>query len=143
MVNVTDLPFSQTMGTCKIPTALRFELGPATETGRCCSNFENLRWGCCLATVSACFWLTKETEQQLSKGRGRETPAEVIFVHKMFLFARSNSETDELLGKAVIAGIPKRGSCVVAELGCAAWGCGRRFSTCSMRVAKDLTPSET
>ena len=103
------------MGTCIIPTARRLELGPATETGMCCPNFVKFSAGCRLATTSACFWLTKETEQQLSRGKGRDTPAEVTLVHKMFYPARSTSEVVEPLGRAGIAGIPYSESCGVAK----------------------------
>ena len=39
------------------------------------------------------------------EGNGRVTPAEVTLVQRMFLSARSRSESCELLGRAVTTGI--------------------------------------
>ena len=103
-MKVTDFPFSQTIGTCITPSVQRLKFGPATETGMCCSNFVNLSAGLCLATISAWFSLINDTEQQLSRGKGRDTPAEVTLVHKMFFPARLTSKIVEPLGRAVISG---------------------------------------
>ena len=130
IVNVDRWPFSQTIGTCIVPTALRDELGPATETGIGCSNLVNWKFGLNLATVSAWFLLTSETEQQLSKGKGKETPAEVTLVQKIFLSTRFKSEILGSEGTGVMAGMPKSESCDVATFGATweGWGSCRLTS---------------
>ena len=89
-----------------VPTALRVDEGPATETGMGCSNLVHRKSGRDVETRFASFWLTNETEQQPSKGRGRETPAEVTFVHIMLRFARSGAETKETGAIEGVAGMP-------------------------------------
>ena len=90
--------------------ALSWAWGFATETGKGVDNLVNciVRW--VLQITSACTWLTRDKLQQESKGKGSGIPAEVTQVHRMFLLARSRSESCKLLGTAVIAGLPNAGA---------------------------------
>ena len=75
------------------PIALSCEEGLATATGSELSNLVKVKWGCFRAMTSASALLTSDKLQQLSIGRGMETSADVMRVHKMCLFARSNPES--------------------------------------------------
>ena len=97
-------PFSQIIGTCMRPIALSCEEGLATSTGSELDNLVKVKWGCFRAMTSAWALLTSDKVQQLSIERGRETPADVMGVHKLCLFARSNAGIERWLGIAVIAG---------------------------------------
>ena len=140
ILKVEALPFSQMMGTCKLPMALSWAWGFATETGNGVDNSANCIAGWTLQIASACAWLTKDKLQQESKGKGSGISAEVIRVHRMFLLARSRSEMCKLLGTAVIAGLPNAGAW--DKISCALWGFEAdadwgRASSLSMRVVND------
>ena len=64
-------------------TALRldFESAEVTEMGS--SRVQYLRSGRLDATTSACSLLTRDTEQQLSNGKGSRSPADVSEVHRI------------------------------------------------------------
>ena len=71
------------MGICIVATALRsdFESAEVTEMGS--SRAQYLRSGRLDVTQSACTLLTRDTEQQLSNGKGSGSPADVTEVHKI------------------------------------------------------------
>ena len=97
-------PLSQIIGTCMKPIAASCEEGLATATGSELCNLVKVKWGCFWAMTSAWALLTSDKLQQLSMGRGRETPADVMGVHRICLFARSKTGIETWLGIAVIAG---------------------------------------
>ena len=64
-------------------TALRLDFGSAAVTEIGSSRGQYLRLGRLEAIKSACTLLTRDTEQQLSNGKGKRWPADVTEVHRM------------------------------------------------------------
>jgi len=60
--------------------------------------------------------LTRKTERQLSRGKGRETPTDVTLAQRMFLSTRSEAENDAFMGREVVAGMLKIEFCVIVVL---------------------------
>ena len=70
IVNTVSVFVSHVMGISMVATALRLDFGSAavTEMGSCRAQY--LRSDRLEATKSACTLLTRDTKQQLSKGKG-------------------------------------------------------------------------
>ena len=77
---------SHVMGISVVATAVRLDFGSAAVTEMSSSRGQYLRSGRLEATESACTLLTRDTEQQLSNGKGRRSPAEVMEVHRILRF---------------------------------------------------------
>lgn len=96
------------MGICIVATVLRldFESVGVTEMGS--SRAQYLRSGRLDATRSACTLLTRDTEQQLSNGKGSRSPADVTEVHRLLRRHNWVSGFAECAGM-VTAGNPNNG----------------------------------
>ena len=71
------------MGICIVDTALRLDVESVGVTEMGSSRAQYLRSGRLDATRSACTLLTRDTEQQLSNGKGSRSPADVTEVHRI------------------------------------------------------------
>ena len=68
------------------PIAVSCEKVLATTTGKGLCKFVKVNWGCFCPIISAL--LTSDKLQQLSRGRGRATSADVMGTHKICLFCK-------------------------------------------------------
>ena len=91
-----------------VATALRLDFGSAAVTEIGSSRGQYLRFGRLEAIKSACTLLTRDTEQQLSNGKGKRWPADITEFHRMLRGCNWASGFAEGAGM-VTAGNPNKG----------------------------------
>ena len=82
-MKIVSVFVSHVMGISMVATALRLDFGSTAVTEMGSSRAQYLRSGRLEATRSACTLLTRDTEQQLSNGKGSRSPADVTEVQRM------------------------------------------------------------
>ena len=108
VVNTVSVFVCHVIGISMVATALRVDFGSAAVTEIGSSRGQYLRLGRLEAIKSACTLLTRDTEQQLSNGKGKRWPADVTEVHRMLCWCNWASGFAEGAGM-VMAGNPNKG----------------------------------
>ena len=108
IVNTVSVFVSHVIGISMVATALILDFRYVAVTEKGSSRGQYLRLGRLEAIKSACTLLTRDTEQQLSNGKGKCWPADVTEAHRMLRCCNWASGIAEL-GGIVTTGNPNKG----------------------------------